>query len=231
VGVYRCPVSCLMVTECMEISTVSDNMIIDSGDTPVGEGVSIGGSDGKDMFADAFKAPEKGSVDNSTTPLEEKVVEVPEVEVGGVEKNNDDDIDGALKPAHGDLDTAKMGDDTMKTEVGTKSMADDIGSDDSKSGVGGDATKANEQDSNPDVGKSVGGYGGSPPGSKDDYSNMYDDVWMPMDKNDGDAFGSNADWNSIGSNGLGDFDEPKLGMESNVSVFFGIFVLSLTFNH
>ena len=321
VGVFSCPVSCLMVAECMEMSNVSDHKIMDSSDTPIGEGVSIGGSDGKDMFADTFKGPEKGSVggsadvngnaitssttgdvddvkspppaatckddpsflykdregytckyvgemkpdkclkllngveigvsfcpesckmvdkclesvvesavfkkaDNLATPLEEKADEATAVKGGSEGKVVDDGADGTFEPAHGDLDTAKMGDDTMMTAVGTKSMADDIDSDDSIPGFGGDATKPNEQTSDPDVGMSVGGYAGSPFGSKDVTGEADDEMSDDesfADKYKGDTFESNPDWNSVGSNGLGNFDEPKLGTEHNVSVFFGLF--------
>ncbi|KAL3808455.1 hypothetical protein ACHAXA_010915, partial [Cyclostephanos tholiformis] len=61
VGVFKCPVSCQMVAECMEISNVSDNLIMGSGDTPLDKEVSIGGNDGKDKSADTLKAPEKES--------------------------------------------------------------------------------------------------------------------------------------------------------------------------
>jgi hypothetical protein len=110
-----------------------------------------------------------------------------------------------------------MGEDTMMTAVGTKSMADDIDSDDSIPGFGDDAKKPNEQNSNPDVGMSGGGYAGSPADEE-----MADHESF-ADKYNNDTLESNFDWNSIGSNGLGDFDEPKLGVEYNVSVFFGLF--------
>jgi hypothetical protein len=311
VGVFSCPVSCLMVAECMEMSNISDHKIMDSGDTPVG-GVSVAGSDGKDVFADTLKGPEKGSVggsadpsgnanktsttvdvddvkspppaanckddpsflykdkkghtckyvgemkpdkclkllngveigvsfcpesckmvdkclksvvesavfdkaDNIATPLEEKADEATSVKGGSEEKVIDDGADESFEPSHGDLDTVKMGEDTMMTAVGTKSMADDIDSDDSIPGFGDDAKKPNEQNSNPDVGMSGGGYAGSPADEE-----MADHESF-ADKYNNDTLESNFDWNSIGSNGLGDFDEPKLGVEYNVSVFFGLF--------